>query len=266
MPSHISSPALPPGLRARVAALHPGAPAGVLSFGDVRVDVHLGGGLALGQLHEIGAVGLDAETGAIAAAFLACLLARLPDTERAILWIAPVCDLYPPGLPAYGLDPARLVLVQTANDAETLQAMETALRAGGAAAVVGEVGRLVRLPGRRLQLACGKRGTTGFVLRRWPYGRKRPGKQHAKQEGNAAATRWRLSPEPSEVEPVAIPREPGPPRWRVELLHARGGRPGAWIMEKEEAEDATETHPFRVVAALADDPAASPAAGLRAAG
>src|SRR5260370_28523115 len=118
MTSSSPSPALLPRLRARIAALQP-TPAAVMPFGDPRVDAHLPGGLALGQLHEIGAGGLEAETGVLVAAFAVSLLARLPDTGRAILWIAPSCDLYPPGLPAYGLDPARLVLVQTAGDTET---------------------------------------------------------------------------------------------------------------------------------------------------
>jgi hypothetical protein len=48
-------------------------------------------------------------------------------------------------------------------------------------------------------------------------------------------------------------REAGPPRWLVTLLHARGGRPGEWIME------VVKNAPLglRVVAALADHPAAA---------
>jgi protein ImuA len=218
-----------------------------LPFGDTAVDAHLPGGLALGHLHEIGTEGLEVETGAITAAFAAGVLGLLPD-PRAILWIAAACDLYAPGLAEYGLDPGRLVLVRTGRDTETLQAMETALREGAAAAVLGEVGRLDRLPTRRLQLACLKCGTTGLVLRRWPHGRKRA----ATQDGNAAATRWHLRPEPS----AADHREPGRPRWRVDLLHARGGRPGAWIMEQADA-----PHPLRVVATLANDPPARSAVG-----
>jgi protein ImuA len=250
MPPPNPSAALLPRLRARIAALQPAA-AATVPFGDAHIDAHLPGGLALGQLHEIGAVGIEAETGAIAAAFAACLLARLPEAAQAILWIGPSGDLYPPGLLGYGLDPARLLLVQTVRDAETLLAMEAALREGGIAAVVGEVGRLERLAARRLQLACGKRGVTGFLLRRWPHGCP----QSARPEGNAAATRWRLYPEPSQAEPSG---EPGPPRWRVALLHARGGRPGVWIIEQGNADDAATTHPFHVVAALANHPAAPP--------
>jgi len=253
----VSSPSavLLPRLRALMAALQPVAVATV-PFGDARVDAHLPDGLALGQVHEIGAVGIEAEAGALTAAFVACLLARLPDAQQAIVWIAPSSDLYPPGLLGYGLDPSRLLLVQTVRDAETLQAMEAALREGGVAAVVSEVGRLDRLAVRRLQLACGKRGVTGFVLRRWPHGCG----QSTRMEGNAAATRWRLHPEPSQIEPI---EEPGPPRWRVELLHVRGGRPGAWIVEQGNDDDAATTHPLRVVATLADYPAAPPASRRR---
>jgi protein ImuA len=198
------------------------------------------------------ATGLDAETGTLTAAFAAALLAGFPSSQQVILWVAQRCDLYPPGLSAYGLDPARLLLVQTMADAETLKVVEAALRQGGAAAVVGEVGELGRLAARRVQLACGKHGITAFALRRWPYGRK----QTSRPEGNAAATRWCLHPEPSQAQAITTPPEPGSPRWRVGLLHARGGRPGAWIMERNEIEDVATTHPLRVVAALADYPPA----------
>ena len=227
-------------LRSHLHAPQVGATYGVLCFGDTSVATCLpAGGLALGNLHEIGACGPEAETGTVVAGFTACLLARLPD-RRPIFWIAPCCDLHVPGLPAYGLDPGRLILVHTGSDAETLAAMETVLRAGTAAAVLGEVGKLGRLPARRLQLACRKRGSTGFVLRRWPHGRR-----ETTEEATAAVTRWEVAPAPSE----AACREPGPTRWRVMLQHARGGHEGAWIMETT-ADDAA--HPLRVVAKLAD--------------
>src|ERR1051325_11628773 len=46
----------------------------LLPFDDPCVDHCLGGGLALGQLHEIGAAGVDEETGALPAAFVTALL------------------------------------------------------------------------------------------------------------------------------------------------------------------------------------------------
>ena len=239
-----SNPALLHSLRAQLHALAPPARYGVLRFGDARIDgCFAEGGLALGALHEIAADGIEAETGAVAAGFIACLLARLPGQ---LIWIAPQTDLYAPGLLSLGLDPGRLVLVQTRDDDETLATMEAVLREGATAAVVAETGPLGRTPSRRLQLACLKRGATGFVLRRWPHGRNA-----AAVETTAAVTRWRITPAPS----AAVHREPGPPRWRVELEHARGGFEGAWIMELEKPD---ATHPLRVVAELADAAPASP--------
>ena len=48
--------------------------------------------MALGQLHEIGAAGIDAETGALPAAFVTALLARI-EPDRPVFWIAPAEDL-----------------------------------------------------------------------------------------------------------------------------------------------------------------------------
>ena len=232
-------------LRARLAALAPPARHGLWRFGDPRVDRCLpGGGLPLGALHEIAAEGIEAETGAAAAGFLACLLAGLapPGTKAGeVFWIARAADLHPPGLLPYGFDPACLVQIETGSDDATLAAMEAVLRAGIAVAAVGESGRLGRVAARRLQLACLRHGSTGFVLRRWPHGR-RP----AAEDAHAAVTAWRVAPAPSAAEAGT----PGPARWRVELLHARGGHEGAWIMQA--SGDPHAPHPLRVVAELAD--------------
>ena len=231
----------PKSLPAHLAALLKRAakPSGdILPFNDPHVDGCLGGGLPLGQLHEIGAAGLEAETAALPAAFIAALLARIAPT-RPVFWISPVSDLHPPGLLPYGLDPNRLVLVRPAKDVETLAAMEVVLREDAAGAVVAEVGQFDRTASRRLQLACLRHGSTGFVLRRWPHGHKT-----VDREASVAVTRWHLTPVPS----VRDGKEPGLPRWHAALTHARGGRPGEWIMEA--SDDAT--HPLRVVATLAD--------------
>lgn len=215
-------------------------PTRVLPFGDVRVDNHLpGGGLPLGVMHELHADGIEREVGAVGGAFAATLLARLPD-RGAILWIATVSDLYAPGLLAFGLDPGRVINVLARDDAQALGTMELALREGGVAAVLGEVSALGRLPGRRLHFACLKHGVTAFVLRRAPYG---AGSARAERDGMAATTRWRVAAAPSALQA----REPGAPRWRVDLLHARGGREGSWVMEVGDAPGA-----LRVVSELGD--------------
>jgi protein ImuA len=240
------------GLHARLQALQPRAAHGVLPFGDPRIDANFAeGGLALGNLHEIAGRGIEAQTGAVAAGFAACLLAgvlaRLPQ-GRPAFWIATRCDLHAPGLLPYGLDPGAVIQVHARNDDEALAAMEAALRGGAAGVVLAEVGKLGRTASRRLQLSCLKHGTTGFVLRRWPHGQRA-----ASWESTVCVTRWQVAPAPSEV----LFREPGAACWQVELTHARGGREGAWIVQ---AGDTANAHSLRVVAELAD---AAPATDRR---
>jgi len=150
---------------------------------------------------------------------------------------------------AHGLDPARLVLVRAARDDAILWAVEEGLRAGpaaGLAAVVGEIGRLPMVAGRRLQLAAERSGVTALILRRW-----RNAAEAAAERGRpgAALTRWRVSALPS----AEIAGEPGigRPRWRVALLRARGGEPGVWGVEVADA-----TGHVSISAELADRPAA----------
>ena len=91
----------------------------------------------------------------------------------------------------------------------------------GVAAVVGEIGRLPMVAGRRLQLAAERSGVTAFVLRRW-----RDGGEAAPERDrpSAAMTRWRVAALPSRQVARASPGI-GQPRWRVELLRCRGGEP-----------------------------------------
>jgi protein ImuA len=233
-----------------------GARHGVLALAP-ELDASLGGGLALGALHEMEpGEGTEAQMAAGCTWLAARLLARIPgNTTRPALWVARQCDLYAPGLLGCGLDPARLVLARARDDTAVLAAMEAGLRSGAFAAVVGEAGRLPRLAGQRLQMACLRHGTTGLLLRRWPQGKPvgkpvgRPaaGPGWAPQEAPAAVTRWRIGPAPS-AGPFA------PPRWRLELRHARGGLPGEWVVEAG-GEDAAD--PVCVVAELADPAAAA---------
>ena len=245
------APALPAHLAALRDHLRPPR-FGVLAFGDPRIDAHLsGGGLALGQLHEIGGIGVGTETGALSAGFAASLAGRIGGRQP-VFWIAPRPDLYPHGLTDFGLDPARLVLVRPDDSDATLAAMETALREGAAGVVIGEVETLDRVASRRLAVACARHGTTCLALRRWPYGRR-----GEDRDTSLAATRWRLGPVPSERDA----KEPGPPRWLLALTQARGGRPGEWIVEAGDFAKAGDwedaPYPVRVVALLAD-PAAAP--------
>lgn len=255
-------------LQAKIAALETGGRTGfgVLPFGAPAIDACLpGGGLPMGRWHEVGGEGLEAETGAAPAAFTALLAAPLARRGEAV-WVVRRDDLWAPGLVGLGFPAERLIQVCARDEAEALAVMEDALATPGVACVVGEVEAVDLTAGRRLQLACERRGTTGFVIRRRPFG----GTARREAAGSASATRWRVLSAPSE--PPAHEFGLGAPRFRVALERCRGGRTGAWILEAAGAysqdtlygETADGAHPLRLVAGLGDRELA-PANDLRAA-
>ena len=236
-------------VRAKVATLEAGgAPVqAALPFGDVRLDgMFPAGGLPLGCWHEVAGQGLEIETAAAPAAFVAAL-ARPLAARGAVVWVMRRGDLYAPGLAGLGFPADRLIQVQARDEAQALAALEDALGSAGVAAAIGEVGAVDLTAGRRLQLACERRGATGFAIRRWPFGGPPPKRAAGEAPGlvpggSAAASRWTVGAAPSGEEDGL-----GPPRWRVDLTRCRGGRPGRWILEMSDG-----AYPLRVVAALGD--------------
>ena len=242
-------------LRDRIRQIEQPARHGVLPFGIAAIDDALpGGGLARGAVHEILGAGGDEEDGAAACGFAAGILARLNSSP--VLWCLKRPDLYGPGLLAHGLDPARLVLVGAPRDEDILWAVEEGLRQPGLAAVVGEIGRLPMVAGRRLQLAAERSGVTALLLRRWRNGAEAAAER---ERPSAAVTRWRVAALPSNGsgEP-GHPRLIGRPRWRLELLRCRGGVPAQWIVEVGIVEVADATGHVCLSPELADRPAAAP--------
>jgi protein ImuA len=275
-------------LRARIRQIEQPARHGVLPFGVAAIDAALpGGGLSLGAVHEIFGTAGDEEDAAAPAGFAASILARttlsriagegLQKNFRAsdphpplaiasgppspalrervtgiVLWCLKQPDLYGPGLREYGLDPARLTLVTAKRDAELLWAVEEALQPGsGVGAVIGEIGRLPMIAGRRLQLAAERSGITAFLLRRW---RSAAEAAAERERPSPAVTRWRVTsvPSPPGVRGTGAGRKSvGRSRWRVELLRCRGGMPGNWEVEVADAAGF-----ISVSAGLADRPAA----------
>lgn len=214
-------------LRGRVRGLEGagGAAGDVLGLGVPSIDAALAeGGLPLGCLHEIlgaGGAGEDGRTGDDGAAvgFTALLLARLAErTGRSVLWLGRDADLHAPGLVRYGLTPDRLVLARGRRPADLLWALEEAARSAAIAAVVGEVTTADLTASRRLQLAAEAGGVTTFLLRR--YGT---------DVTTSAVTRWRVAALSSR--PVAGEPGIGPPRWQLDLLRCRSGRPDRWPVE-----------------------------------
>ncbi|HVO15743.1 MAG TPA: hypothetical protein VMV26_11045 [Alphaproteobacteria bacterium] len=215
----------------------------VLPLGIDAVDAALPwGGLPLGCLHEIAG---PAEDGA-ATGFGAFLLGRLAE-RGTVLWITADDDLYGPGLAAFGLAPARLVVAATRRPAETLWAMETALRCRDLAGVLVEPrGALDFVASRRLQLAARASGVTGFVLARGA----------AEAAPSAAITGWQVAAAPS--------ASPGwRPRWHLTLARCRGRLQGeAGYVDRWCLDGDGTPYRFAVAAGSADRPIVAASAGL----
>jgi len=253
-------------LRRQIAALEgngegDGESRSVISFGLPAVDAHLpAGGLAGGCVHEIaGGSGSDSGGGS-ATAFAAALAGRAQRLHRPpVVWIAPRIgqreSLYGPGLAAFGLDPAALIVVRVpahgrAGAAQALWAMEEALRTPAVGAVCAEIDAIDLTASRRLQLAAESGGTFGLLLCGTTVNAVPP---------TASITRWRIAAAPSAPAwPVSLP---GATRWQVELLRARGGKPHHWLLEWHHDPDCETAGGFALAAAPGDRPAVPPAAG-----
>lgn len=238
-------------LRAEIGRLERGRGAGVpavLPFGVAAIDGHLPfRGLALKRLHEVAAAS-EWDAGA-ALGFLLALLVRVMRAESGpVLWCARRPELHVPALAGLGLDPDRLILVRARSETDRLWSFEEGLKTRGLAAAVVELEKPLDLSGsRRLQLAAEK-GTTGFALRL----------DGGEAAASAVETRWRIAGAPS-LPPADDPEGIGDPRWRVMLERCRGGRPGHWLMERDDA-----TGDLALAPALRDRPDLP--AGARVAG
>ena len=239
----------------RMESIAPAARA--LPFGLAALDAHLPhGGLARGALHEV-APETFADTPA-AFGFLAALLARFTEhdlekrapvfgkdhaptihQQRPVLFVTSpraLADHGRPhghGLQRLGLDPARLILVETKNETQALWAIEEALRSRVPAAVGGAIARLDLKTSQRLHLTAGE---AGLPLVLW-----RPDKAG---DASAAATRWRIGAAEAARDRFGLVTGT---RWRAQLVRCRNGRFGTWLVEFDHA-----AYRFSLAAPLAD--------------
>jgi protein ImuA len=216
------------------------APAQNIPFGLIEIDRYLpGAGLARGALHEMLAAAHGDKPAAFG--FAVAIAVRALDARRgpAVLVVArrTLRDFGAPyghGLSALGLDPGRLMLIETRNDKDALWAIEETLKSKAAAMVLGAVADIPDLTmSRRMSLAASASATPILLLS--PSTGKEP---------SAAMTRWSIGAA-SAIEK----REPGVrARWRVALERCRNGRTGQWIVEWDHV-----AHCFSLARGLADD-------------
>jgi protein ImuA len=227
-----------------------GGEAKALAFGIAGLDRALGGGLALGALHEI-APASPFDFGAAASFALALLARALADDGRDVLWIEPEAAefeagrLYGPGLDLLGLPMARLVGLAAPHERDAAWAMEEALRCRALAAVVGEFVReasldLVML--RRLSLAAGAGGGLGLILR-----------HRASSLPSPAATRCEVASAPGIRDEFG---GLGRPAIVLSLLRNRRGPTGRWLLSWGHHERAFSSPPLSLdlAAAACDRP------------
>jgi protein ImuA len=225
-----------------------GASAARLALGVAEIDRFLpGGGLAMGAVHEV----LAAQHGAKPAAFgFAMALAALAQSARCgpmglVLSRRALRDFGSPyghGLQKLGLDPRRLIVVETRGDKDALWAIEEILKSKAALAMVVAIlgsnrDRTRHLTeSRRLSLAAAASGTP-LVLVSSP----------AEMQASAAVTRWRIGTAakgrrgPQEQQPFARSR------WSLALERCRNGRTGQWLIEWDHV-----AHRFHLAQGLAD--------------
>ncbi len=207
-----------------------------LSFGLSALDDHLPqGGLAFGAVHEITPAD-DADLPA-AFGFLIALLGRLPGRTPLLLVLSSKkltrCGTpHGHGLTGLGLDPSRLILVETTNETEALWATEEAVRARGPAAVAAVLGG-------KLDLKTSQRLLHAARDARLPLLLLRPGGESIV----TATTRWRIGTAHGARDRFGMLAGW---RWHVALERCRNGRAEEWKVEFDHA-----THRFGLAAPVA---------------
>lgn len=201
------------------------APSARIALGLPALDEALQGGLPRAALHEVHAV---AAADAAAAGGFTLALARRAAGARPILLVRQDCldgetgAVHPAGLPEFGIDPARFLLVKARDVAGLLQAGVEAARCPALGAVLlefwGDHRAFDLTASRRLALAAQESGLP-IVLTRVA----------APATPSAAVTRWQVQ---AGLSRALLARAPGPPCFRLSLLkHRQGLTLKEWCVE-----------------------------------
>jgi protein ImuA len=213
------------------------------TFGVSDVDRHLASqGLARYGLHDVSPK-VYGDVPAAMRVTLAMALRRLndPAERRPLLWcrlareVREYGNLYGHGVEFMGLPRHRFVTVTLKRPTDVLWVAEEALKSGALALVITDADpkHTSLTVTRRLSLAAHAGKSAGLMVFAIPY-----------SGATASHTRWIAAAALSQPPPYDA-QAPGAPSWNLELTRARGGRPGAWILEWEYA-----AHRFNLVSKL----------------
>lgn len=170
----------------------------------------------LGVTHEF--ITESAEGATSSGAFVLALLHSLLSNNGIALWVSAARMLFPPALETLGVKADRFIFVDVKKDKDVLWVIDEAMKCGALTAVIGEVRDISFNESRKLQLAVEQSKVTGFILR-----------HNKKITPTASVSRWKITSLPSE----AIDELPGIgfPKWKVELLRIRNGKPRVWDIQ-----------------------------------
>ena len=168
----------------------------------------------VGAIHEC--ISYEPSNAAATTGFIAALAGKLAKEGGLSLWVAGGRKIFPSGLRQFGLEPDRIVFINTTRPKEALWIIEEALKCEALTAVIGEIREISFSDSRRLQLAVENSGVTGFIHRYCPKA----------ENAVACTTRWKITALPSSIE-QGLPGV-GHSTWDVQLLKVRNGKPHAW--------------------------------------
>lgn len=171
----------------------------------------------VGCVHEF--LSASPEDAASTNGFAAALLSKLMLFQGAAIWISTNKNLFPVALKNFGIEPENIIFVNPKNERDILYAAEEALKCNRLTTVIAEIKNITFKESRRFQLAAEQSRVTGFLMRHQPK----------ILNTIACVSRWRISSLPSELDD-GMPGV-GFPRWNVELLKVRNGKPGSWKIE-----------------------------------
>ncbi|WP_298156997.1 hypothetical protein [Flavobacterium sp.] len=193
----------------------------------------------MGAIHEF--VSYEQAHRASTSGFISALAGKLIKDEGLCLWIGSDGEIFPSGLKYFGLEPDRIIFINTSKPKDLLWVIEETLKCEAIAVLIGEIKNLGFTESRRLQLAVERSGVTGFIHRYQPF----------RENAVACTTRWKVTPLAS----VAIDGLPGVGRcsWDIQLLKVKNGRPDSWqvswsdgtFLSLSDVRDTIQWHPER---------------------
>jgi protein ImuA len=166
-----------------------------------------------GTIHEF--ISNEPADAASTNGFITALTGKLMKAGGLCFWIGSEMKIFPSALKHFGIEPDRVIFINTPKKKDVLWIVEEALKCEALTAVVAEIKELGFTESRRLQLAVERSGVTGFIHRYKPYA----------ENTVACTTRWKvMSMASNSGDLPGI----GYSCWDIQLLKVKNGRPDCW--------------------------------------